>query len=239
MIKCFISVSIFFSFLNAFANVDSQAIDDSNKSDLITVEYRPDLSLSLNDRRPSWNKYFNFNQVKINSDLYRSGFDSLKWPLAVSNTQMDLNQLGFGLKKNYAKVSTGFDLTLASGASGSGSRSLEAQSLQASAGLFLDGFFKQPYFVPYVKGRVSYINLTEKLGSQSKSFSVGSQFGYSVGSYVLLDPLDPKSSKSAFINWGIQATYLNAFAYQDLSVSGDRDISSSTLAYGLGLVIEL
>ena len=120
-------------------------------------------------------------------------------------------------------------------------RSLTIEKKAVSAQWQLDALMKEPYFVPYVGFSYWQIGLTEENLTTKTVGTYDTGYGTSLtaGFLIQLNWIEPETSKLAYLNQGLENTYLDVFWTQYQNTDNELDPAlENDFNFGVGLRVE-
>lgn len=119
---------------------------------------------------------------------------------------------------------------------------LDIQRLSATATLYLDSFFTEPYFVPYVGAGVwqsEYAETSESFPNDTREYSTEPGYHWRVGALLGLDWIDITSMLRARRDTGLTAMFINVYASSSfMSESAPDPDLENELDLGASLIFE-
>lgn len=232
----FFSLAIFFVLSLAFK--PSQA-SEVQYEELIEVEAEVTSLSPYLERRGDTGAILNVEYLTFTPTRYLSTISNNSYEDQYGSSGLTGFGISYLYKMNWQPVSIAIGPSYQMLSVGKGDNSMEATFLGASGRAVLDGWKSEPKWCPFVAGEVWRASISES--SASDSFSGTIDYGYSwrVGIQILLDNLDRMTADQAYIDSGIQSTFLSVWAGANgggLS-DGDPDIDSEP-ELGAGLTVE-
>lgn len=120
-------------------------------------------------------------------------------------------------------------------------RTITMEKTSGSFQILFDNFMKEPYFVPYFGVSLFDFKVSEYVKSvdQTHSFTTDMGNAYTVGFLIQLNWLEKESSREAYIENGLENTYLDVYwtQYENPNQAPDPN-TQSDFNWGAGLRIE-
>lgn len=224
----------------AFARAEGQ----DNSKNMVEYLEAKDFSKSYSERRGDYGGLFEIKIENLVPDTYVSPVDGMSYSELWSSNSIQVTQIGFSEKTNFnfgsITIDAGYGFGSVNSAESGSERTLKITYPYLGAGLYLDQLSSDAIVVPYGKIKYRLETIEENSSSQNFSKELGNGLGYSLGLLINVGMLDQVSSGSAYVNYGIENTYLDIFVAQYLkSENTDQiEIQNSSLTYGAGLVWE-
>lgn len=146
---------------------------------------------------------------------YVSQHDQLLYEELWGNEDLTVPELNLNYKFNFLLGSLTFGLGYGQGSllddRTGDERTIAIEKISASIQFLADNLMREPYFVPYVGASVFQFKVSESVKSVEKSYESTSELGYSftVGFLIQLNWLEKEVSKQAYIEHGLENTYLD------------------------------
>lgn len=221
------------------------------KEKIVEIEPRKTYTTNYRDRRTRHGFTFDFNAENLYFPEYTSIIDGALYEDMFGQEDVTLLQASFGYKFNFALGALSAGLSYGQGTLVD-DRSVDASEVPQERLLTiskkainvqwtLDTLMKEPYFVPYVGMSYWQLGLTEENVTQglTEEHDTGYGTSFTIGFLVQLNWLDKESSRVAYLEQGLENTYLNVFwtQYQD---TGDEldPILANEFNFGVGLRLE-
>lgn len=186
-----------------------------------------------------------FGMEAYKPDGFTSPIDGLTYEDIFGDGYMEMMFLEGGYKMNLGAVSLGlvgnYAVTSPSGYANGESRDYKIERKEIKAMAIFDGIIEEPYLAPYVSFGLFQIGMDEHVPSAAFQFSGETQMGTSltVGVLVQTNWLEPDAARWAWLNAGVENTYIDLYLKQHGTTGGENDPDvSSKFNWGAGLRIE-
>lgn len=182
------------------------------------------------------NLYFPDYASILDDELYENLFGQEDLTLAQVQVSYKLN---FFLGSFVTGVGFGYG-TLIDDRSGI-ERSLSIGKKSAHGQWLLDSLMKEPFFVPYIGAEYWQMELTEKNATSGlqTTYTTGNGTSLTAGFLVQLNWIEPETSRDAYLNHGLENTYLDVFWTQYQSTDEELDPNfENDFNFGVGLKME-
>lgn len=178
---------------------------------------------SYRDTRPKWGVRFLFASSQIQDEITQ--LKDTNFPFQIDLTFMrNFKFFSVGPEVGYTKAEY--------------ADNHKASFMTAGLALYLDGFFSEPYVVPFASfGSLAYMEAENKNFSSLDSESSFVPY-YRVGVLFALNWIEPRRSLAARQEWGLQNTFVYAGMRKYTSTHSDSAQNAETsmyLEYGLQL----
>ncbi len=204
----------------------------------------------FNLRRPSWTYQVeiggsDYNPVNYISQIINGSGASFETFYEAADYPMP--SFGLEFKKNFSWMAISLGLGGSYYLSTFAGAELEMLVPSAKLTVYLDTLFDEPYIVPYASAGYSYFQFNETDALTGLEYSgAADNFFVSAGVLFQLDWLDPIADKIAYIDNGIENTFIYAEmrTYLDSGIKGiyeDADVIgdfSSLTHFGAGVKVE-
>ena len=219
---------------------------ENTKTDLIEIEYAPELMLPYRDRRPDWGSIFGFRYENFLPTGYVSPVDNRSYGVIFGKSPVAMFGLTGGVKSNLGIGALTAELSYSQGSVSAALQEadgtvfiigLNLKKIGLHFGVWFDMIWPEPYVVPYVQADVFQINYEEADGTNQISGQSGVSLGYSAGLLIQLNWLDTDSALKALVSSGMNNAYLDFFVSQAFA-SGKEPHFSSGLNLGVGMKLE-
>lgn len=196
---------------------------------LVEVQIRQDNLAEYKVRRELHGTYVSFDFEAIEFKNFISTLDGQNYQAVFGSDTVNLLQLGFDYKYNFALGSLSAGAFYGMGkVDGAADRSLEITKYGVGLKFTADMLMNEPYLAPYVGFNVWQMGFSEK--SATDSFSATTQLGYNytVGLLIQLDWIDYEAAKESTFNWGLENTFIDVYATQYAKTEAPDDPDTTT-----------
>lgn len=196
-----------------------------------------------NLRRGKWGRYVGLSAGNFAPLNHEPEFFSADFADVYPTEAYAYYELNLATKRNFSMGSISLDfgagvLSLTSNSDFDGS-SLQIIPIRLGLSLNLDNLFSEPYFVPFFGGGVYTDVYTEKLDGTEKGGNTQAALYMGGGLLIQINWIDPISSRDAYLDSGIENTFLVFEVRNYLASGGSGDPDYSSQFYNLGFKVEL
>ncbi|MCB0361558.1 MAG: hypothetical protein KDD35_02485 [Bdellovibrionales bacterium] len=190
---------------------------------------------SYASRRSKWGRTFSLSYSEFKPIYYVPNFYTANFEDIYESVEIPLIEMNFAWKRNMSMGS----LAIEFGFGGYQNESdveelpstLKIYPIHLGAVLALDNIFREPYVVPYFSMGLYTIHYSESVSSSSFNGFTQTSFYGSAGLLLQLDWCDPQSSMQAYLENGIQNTFLFLEGKKLLASSAAKDPDFETDIY--------
>lgn len=237
-------------------DINTEDIEDPNRSGVVVVEQPEEYGLSYKKRRTKHGALFSINTEKFYPTDYISLFQDGYVEDIISDRTIDLVGIELGYKHNVGAMSLSVLAAYSSGAiSGAlvaDKRTISVNKQALSGNIALDGILEEPWVVPYAQAGIHQFNVSESNALESLSATTGISFNYRYGLLFQIDWIENLVDKTAKLerlkSSGLENTYIDFYFSDHLASSSAADPSDllnegdpnmlSVGEMGLGLKME-
>lgn len=192
----------------------------------VALERSEDYSLSYKERRGSHGVLFAIEMEKF----YPVDYESLNHDVYIENVigtgKIDLVGFEIGYKYNVSVLSVAALFTYAKGTA-EGARILDVVRQGLSANVALDGFFDEPWVVPYFQAGMHQFSLAETSSTFSLTGSASMAINYRYGLLFQLNwienAIDKSSQGDALRSSGLENTFIDIYFADHLASGNAQD----------------
>ncbi|MCB0370648.1 MAG: hypothetical protein KDD45_14795 [Bdellovibrionales bacterium] len=251
--KSFVLMFLLMSSLSVQAEVDSDFYDNGPEDNQVEV-----ISNSTNVEVLNIKTYSNYRERRTtNGFMVSLGSENLYFPDYVSQYDQKFYEELWGqedVSTPEITLSYKFNFKLGSFTLGAGygqgsilddrsgdERTISVDKYTAGIEFLADTIMPEPYFVPYGGIYAFQLTMGEYVKSIDTDFSSTSGIGtaYKIGFLIQLNWLEAETAKYAYLNDGLENTYLDVFWTQyDNSNEDPKPSVQSDLNWGAGLRVE-
>ncbi|MCX7977878.1 MAG: hypothetical protein N2578_02620 [Bdellovibrionaceae bacterium] len=211
----------------------------------IEVERDADPTVSYRERRDRLGLWVGFRWDRFLPKEYLSLVDAEPWSEFMSGRAFGITSFEAGPKLNFFAGSLALICGVGTGQAKNSltneTRTISINLMTAKLMLALDNLTENPVVVPYIAGGAYRAEIDERasLDNSRQSLTSGVAMVSSYGVLISLNKLEPSSAGSAYVDLGIENTYLDIYAinFGPARTLPDEKISSSG-QYGFGLKVE-
>ncbi len=219
-------------------NTDTQSIE----KDTIEITYKTSHSMVYREDRSHWSTLLAVNSEMILFSQYRSQFDRSSYDSTFGDKTLNTAQAEIGFKYNFSLGSIGLSGLYGKGflrdlTKGGDERELAIEKMAGGANYYMDTFFSEPYFVPYVGAQLYKFNWRERsVARGEKTGATDFATMWTAGGLIQLNWLDPDAASKSRSEWGLTNMFLDIYASQ--YISEEEPDFTSDVNYGAGLRLE-
>ncbi len=222
--------------------VEERSLSENANNETVEVSYLKNQNIIYREGRSNWSTFISMNSEMIMFDQYRSQFDRTSYDSVYGARTLNTAQGEVGIKYNFSLGSIGLSVLYGKGflrdtTKAGDSRELSVEKMAGGLTYFMDTFFSEPYFAPYVGSEIYKFNWRER--SVSKGEKTGdTDFAvmWTLGGLIQLNWIDPETSRKTRNEWGLTNMFLDVYVSQYLSE--DEPDFTSSINYGSGLRFE-
>lgn len=224
----------------------------NERPDKIEVAYNNENTLPYQERRRPHAASFAVNMEKFYPKNLESFIDDdVFYSDVFGKKDIDLYRVEGGYKFNFSLGSIGVLGSFAFGTVqetiSTETHTIEATHYRGSLMYAMDNVFVEPWIVPYGQLHLGRFQISEsvnvKSSSEDSSYTTTKSntfsIGYAVGGLVQLNWVDKRSALQAFLDWGLENTFLDIFFTQYFKSVDAADIDTAAgMNWGAGLRLE-
>lgn len=200
-------------------------------SGLVAVEKHEDYTKNYKNRRTTHGALFSVSTESFYPIDYRSLFNDAYIEDIINEDKINLVGIELGYKYNVGFASAAilgqFSQGSANGAVSGAPRSLKIVKQGISANVALDGFFTEPWVVPYGQIGMHQFSIEESKTTESQSGGTALSFNYRYGLLFQIDWIENHIDKSAKADQlrssGLENTFIDIYFANYLASSGAVD----------------
>lgn len=222
--------------------VDGSTDSQKLEKDTVEVTYKTSHNMIYREDRSHWSALLAANSEMILFSQYRSQFDRSSYNSTFGDRTLNTAQVEIGLKYNFSLGSIGLSALYGKGflrdlTKAEDERELSIEKMAGGLNYYIDTFFSEPYFVPYVGAQMYKFNWRER--SKSKGEKTGETVFatmWTAGGLMQLNWLDPEAARKSRVEWGLTNMFLDVYVSQ--YISEEEPDFTSDVNYGAGLRLE-